>query len=229
MSFITVIVVAAGRAERLKSKVSKPLVKINSKPILIYSLEVFNKLSLVNEIVVVANSSNIESIKRVIKRYKINKARKVVLGGIRRQDSVVNGMFAMNPKTGLVLVHDGGRPFVSKKIVLDVISEASKTGAAIPAVAVKATLKSVSAQMFIKSTVDRSGLWEAQTPQGFRADLLFVAYNKFKHENMTDDASVLEKLGIPVSIVNSDARNIKVTTPEDLIIAQAIADRGLLK
>jgi len=238
MRFITVIVVAAGKSERLKNKISKPLIKINSKPILIYSLEVFNKLLEINEIIVVANTANLESVKRLVARYKINKVKQIVLGGARRQDSVLNGLFAMNPRTNLVLVHDGGRPFVSRKIVSDVIKETLKTGAAVPGIPVKATLKKVTksqghlpcrqagkvtGKLVVKETVDRSDLWEAQTPQGFRADLLFVAYNRFKDIDVTDDAGVLEKFGIPVSMVSSDARNIKITTPEDLIIAEAIA------
>jgi len=231
MRFITVIVVAAGRSERLKSRISKPLIKINSKPILVYSLEVFNKLSQVNDIVVVANSLNIEEVNRLVNRYKIRKVKKIVLGGARRQDSVLKGLFAMNPQTDLVLVHDGGRPFIDKKVVLEVINKASKTGAAVAGIPVKATLKKVTSspgqhltsQLIIERTVDRSDLWEAQTPQGFRADLLFAAYNKFRNDDVTDDASIVEKLGIPVNMVNSDARNIKITTPEDLIIAQAIA------
>lgn len=226
---VTAIVVAAGEGSRLKSRIPKPLVKIDSEPLIIYSLRVLSRHPLVKEIIVVANPLNYPDIAKIIGQYKISKIRDMVLGGSRRQDSVYNGLTAIRPQTDLVLVHDGARPFIDAKIVSLLIKAAKLYGAAIVGVPVAATIKEVykpqpvvRKKVLVKKTLNRESLWEIQTPQVFKKDLILTAYKKFKNLKVTDDAMLVEKMGKKVSIVLGSAHNIKITTPEDLIIAKAI-------
>ncbi|MFH1355060.1 MAG: 2-C-methyl-D-erythritol 4-phosphate cytidylyltransferase, partial [Candidatus Omnitrophota bacterium] len=131
MSYVTAIVLAAGRGLRLKSKITKPLLKINSKPLMFYCLDVFSKHPKIRDIIIVVNSENLKSIIGKIRQYKIRKVKDVVLGRKLRQGSVVNGLKRINNQTDLVLIHDAVRPFIDKSIVSSAIKEAEKTGAAI--------------------------------------------------------------------------------------------------
>jgi len=233
--YLSAIVVAAGKGVRLRSKVSKPLVKINNKPVIIYSLEILSKCSLIKDIIIVANSLNIEAIKREVKRYKINKVKGIAAGGIRRQDSVENGLKAVNNSADFVLVHDAARPFINNKIVYSAIRQAKKYGAAIAGVPVKATIKQVTrsqghkvtSELVVEKTIDRNKLWEVQTPQVFKKDLLLEAYDRSGDIDVTDEAMLLEKIGVKVGVTFGSYDNIKITTPEDLILAKAIATEKL--
>ncbi len=228
--YVTAVVLAAGKGLRLKSKISKPLIKIDSKPLIIYSLNTLSKHPYIKDIIVVANRRNLQDIRNKIKQYRIDKIKDVVLGGQVRLASVVNGLRAIDNHTDLVLIHDGVRPFIDRDMVSSVIKTAKSSGAAIAGVPVKATIKSVKVskcqsvkENIVEKTLDRSKLWEIQTPQVFRKDLILKAYDKFGDIDVTDDAMLVEKLGAKVSVVLGTYNNIKITTPEDLIIAQAIA------
>jgi 2-C-methyl-D-erythritol 4-phosphate cytidylyltransferase len=223
--FVSAIVVAAGKGVRLRSRVSKPLVRVCSMPVVIYCLTALSSHPLVKAIVVVANGANIREIKKAVTQYKVAKVTDVVLGGPQRNDSVYNGLKAIDPKTDLVLVHDGVRPFIDKKIVSAVIKQARSCGAAIVGVPVKATIKQVDGSI-VEKTIDRRKLWEIQTPQVFKKELLVEAYGKFGNEVVTDDSMLVEKLGVKVRVVLGAYKNIKITTPEDLIVAEAIAKNG---
>ncbi len=231
--YSSVIVVAAGKGERLKSRTPKPLVKINSIPLIVYSLRVFNKLASVRQIIVVASSESNGEIASLARKYKINKLTDIVPGGSRRQDSVNNGLKFLDAKAGVVLIHDAARPFIDKNLVSRLIRKADTIGAAIAAVPVKATIKQ-SAMLnhkhsgsVVKSTLDRSRLWEIQTPQVFRKDIIIEAYRRFNKENFTDDSALVEKLGKRVALEMGFYSNIKITTPEDLIIAGALLKEKL--
>ncbi len=246
--YVTAVVLAAGKGLRMQPKmpkprhpevirrraasfgISKPLIKIDSKPLVIYCLSILSKHPYIKDIVVVANRQNLEDIRNKIKRYRIDKIRDVVLGGRLRQISVFNGLRATDNQTDLVLIHDGVRPFIDKEMVSSVIKAAKIYSAAIVGVPVKATVKTVVSRkssgvnkFIVKETLNRNNLWEIQTPQVFKKDLILKAYNKFGDMDVTDDALLVEKLGAKVSVVPGTYRNIKITTPEDLIIAQAIA------
>lgn len=228
--YVSAILLAAGRGSRFGSKIPKPLVKINSKPIIIYSLLVLNAHPQVKEIIVVVNNQNSDSIIKTIEKFRIAKINKVIFGGARRQDSVYNGLKLINRLSDLVLIHDVARPFINKKIVSMLIKQANLTGAAILGVPVKDTIKevvsrksSVVSKTIIKKTLDRNRLWEIQTPQVFKKGLILEAYRKFNHLDVTDDAMLVEKLGRKVSVVCGSYNNIKITTPEDLILAEAIS------
>jgi len=224
------ILVAAGKGLRFKSRTPKPLVKIDAKPIIIYSLLALERHPLVNEIILVVNSANKNAITREVKQYRIAKVRATVQGGRRRQDSVFCGLKVIEPAARLVLVHDAARPFVRAQDISAVIKEAAKTGAAILGVPVKGTIKTVARRsslvarrLAVKKTLDRNTLWEIQTPQVFRKDLILEAYRKFGRQDVTDDAMLVEKMGRRVSIVAGSYSNIKITTPDDLAIAKAIS------
>lgn len=222
---LSAIVLAAGSGRRLKLSVSKPLVKICGKPAIIYSLELFNRHPDIDEIIVVASAQNKAAIARAIRKCSFKKIKVLCLGGKRRQDSVFNGLKAVSKKSDWVLIHDSARPFVGKKLISEVITAAKKTGAAILGVPVKATIKSVKKGSLVDKTVDRSNLWEIQTPQVFKKELIFEAYHRFHKANFTDDASLVEKLGKHIKIVMGSYENIKITTKEDLFFAGAIAKR----
>lgn len=225
MKQVTAIVLAAGKGLRFKSKIPKLLAQIDSKPVIIYSLEVLGRHPNIDEIILVANIKNLKFIKNKIKQYRIGKVTKIVLGGKKRQDSVRNGLKVMGPKTNLVLIHDGVRPFINKQIVSSAIKEAERSKAAIVGVPVKATIKSIRSNLTVDRTLNRGNLWEIQTPQVFNRKLILEAYKKFGNRAVTDDASLVEKLGKKVKMVMGSYANIKITTPEDLIIARAIRNQ----
>jgi 2-C-methyl-D-erythritol 4-phosphate cytidylyltransferase len=229
----SVILVAAGKGLRVKTKISKPLIKIKRKTILRYALETFNCHPWIKEITIVVNRFNREEIRKEVQRFAFLKVKKIVLGGRRRQDSVFSGLQATDAHNELVLVHDACRPCISREIVSEVIKAAEKTGAAIVGVPVRGTIKRIRqnrpARFAVAETLDRDELWEIQTPQVFRRDLLFKAYRKFGHLAVTDDASLVEKLGAKVSLVFGSYNNIKITIPEDLLIAEAIVKAQNLK
>ena len=169
-------------------------------------------------------------IKRALRGVPGLKPYTVVAGGAERQFSVANGLKAMDPETDLVLVHDAARPLVSPVTIACVIDEARRSGAAIAAVREKNTVKVVDSNGIVKKTPERAQLWEVQTPQGFKREIIEEAYQKAMQDGTmgTDDASLVERLGVPVKVVTSDYRNIKITTPEDLLIVEAFLREGRL-
>ncbi len=220
---VSAIIVAAGKGRRFGHKLSKAVLKLNSRPVIAYSLAVLNAHPQIKEIIVVGNPGNIRALRNIIQQQRAAKDVKIVLGGKERRDSVANGLKAIGPQADLILIHDAARPFITKGLVSSVIKEARKAGAAIAAVPVKATIKKVKNGSVVEKTLDRGKLWEIQTPQVFKKSLILKAFNKFKRIPATDDAMLVERLGAKVSVVLGSYSNIKITTPEDLIIAKGIA------
>ena len=219
---VSAILLAAGSGRRLNSPVCKPLVKICGRPLVFYSLRTLNAHPAIAEIVVVANRANRKAIADIISRYSFRKAKALVLGGKRRQDSVYNGLQAVAGKSKLVLIHDSARPFVRPVDLANGIREARKYGAAILAVKPKATIKSSRLDNTVAQTFDRNKLWEAQTPQVFKKDILLAVFKRYSRDTVTDDASLVERSGKRVKVVEGSYRNIKVTTKEDLLLASVI-------
>ncbi|MFA5144601.1 MAG: 2-C-methyl-D-erythritol 4-phosphate cytidylyltransferase [Candidatus Omnitrophota bacterium] len=228
--YVTAIVLSAGRGKRFFRRMSrsknpgafKTLVEINRKPVIIYCLETLSRHPLVKDIIIVANTDNSRYIIRKISQYRIGKVAGVVKGGLRRQDSVRNGLKALNSCSDMVLIQDAARPFIDKGLISSVIKAAKESGAAIAGVPVKSTIKTVS-KFTVEKTLNRENLWEIQTPQAFKKNLILKAYEKFGNVTVTDDSMLVEKLGATVSVVLSSYSNIKITTPEDLVSAEAIA------
>lgn len=219
---VSAILLAAGLSRRLNLSVSKPLIKIGKQPILIYSLKQLNRHPDIGEIIVVVNARNKAAITRSIKPYRFKKIKPLVLGGTRRQDSVYNGLKAIDKNSRWVLIHDSARPFIEFNAITEVIKQAKKYNAAILGVRPKATIKLSDTFNMVSKTLDRDKLWEIQTPQVFRKKLLLKAYSKYAKENFTDDAGLIEKLGAKVKLVLGSYANMKVTTGEDLLLAALI-------
>jgi len=223
--FLSAIIPAAGYGKRLKSNISKPLVKIGNTPILIRTLRALNNVVPIKEIILVVNKKDICKLKDIISRQRIKKLKCIVLGGKRRQDSVRNGLKYLDKRCDFVLIHDGARPFIQKEIVLEVIDEAKRSRAAVTGVALKPTIKRCDSRNHIVETLDRNRLFEIQTPQVFSKELIMKAHERFYRLNVTDDAALVEKLGAKVKLVEGSYLNIKITTPEDLVLAKAINKR----
>ncbi len=217
---IAVIIVAAGSGMRFKSKTPKALAMLKNWPLIHHSLHIFEHIPSIHDIIVVGRKEDLRRFESLHSRFK--KIRAIVPGGKTRADSVKCGLLALDSKTAMVLVHDAARPLISQALVLRLIAAVRRHKAAIVAVPVKATVKEVDAKGWIKHTPKRSYLWEAQTPQGFEANLLVRAHQR-KGGDATDDAMLVERLGTKVKVVMGDYRNIKITTPEDLCIAKEIA------
>lgn len=223
--YVTAIIAAAGMSNRMKSKINKQFININGKPILAHTLEKFQRCRYIDEIIVVAREDEINYCKKeVVKRYGFNKVTKIVRGGKERQDSVYNGILALNEKTDIVVSHDGARPFVKIKNIVDSIKGAVEYGACVVGTPVKDTIKFVKDGEEIDSTPNRDILWAAQTPQSFKREILMEGYRKAIEDNFvgTDDSVLVERLGIQVKIIMGSYENIKITTPEDIIIAESI-------
>ena len=218
-SNVGVIILAAGSSTRM-SGIDKMFIPLHGQPLISYSLNVFHDLPLVNSIVLCMSRRNLEQGRRLVESNGWSKVTRVTLGGDRRQDSVRNGLEHMDD-VDWVVVHDGARPFASSDMIRRGIEEAKRTGAAVAAVPVKDTIKVVSDDNIVVDTPDRDRLWASQTPQIFRRELLARAHESVS-ENVTDDAAMVERIGGKVRLFMGSYENIKVTTTEDLAIAEAI-------
>ena len=220
---VVAVIPAAGKGIRLNNRAPKPLVLLSSRPILFHALRVLSSSKLIDSIVLVVNRNYLGRFENKIKQYNFKKINKVVAGGKSRTQSVKNGLRVVDDDADLVLIHDGARPFIDSKIISNTIKAAKKSGAAVAAVPVKSTIKEIkSSDLSVKSTLKRDDLWEIQTPQVFRKRLILDAYFKSNNTKAFDDASLVEKMGKKVKIVYGSYKNIKITTPEDLLFAKAI-------
>jgi 2-C-methyl-D-erythritol 4-phosphate cytidylyltransferase len=221
---VTCIVAAAGKGRRFGAKRNKPFVALSSMPILAHTLKALEKSACIDDIIVVVARGLRGRCRRLIQRYDVRKVRSVVAGGRRRYDSVRNGLLEAGT-ADIVLVHDGARPFIDEKLIRTVVRAAQTFGAALCALPVKQTLKKVSRNLLVEVTPDRKYVWEAQTPQGFRKEILEEAYRKSGARNATDDAALVERTGHRVKIVKGSHRNIKITTPEDYAMAEVLLNQ----
>ena len=220
---ISVIIPAAGQGKRFGARGNKIFQRLKDQPLFIRTLEAFSSRDDVCQIQLVVSAEDMPELKERFGGHLGFMGVTVTLGGSERWESVSNALAKVKPEAELVCVHDAVRPCVSQLWIDAVFKEAGKTGAAILAYPVHGTLKKVSDAMVIDETVSRSGLWQAQTPQVFRKDVILKAYQG-KMEGVTDDAQLVENIGHPVSVVMGDPRNIKVTTPADLALAAAVID-----
>jgi len=225
------LIVAAGKGLRMASKVPKQYLTIGDIPVLARTIQTFDRINEIHDIVVVipqGDSGYCDDV--ILKPFKTTKKVYVVEGGKHRQDSVFNGLkqarkIAAVPDKCLVLIHDGVRPFVETAVILSCITKAQEHGACIPAVKISDTIKKVETKTRIDDTVDRDMLYGAQTPQVFHLDEIWAAFEYAEETNFTgtDDASLMEHFGKQVVITQGSKFNIKITTKEDLVFAQFIA------
>lgn len=226
---LRVIIAAAGQGNRMQSSINKQYLLLNKRPIISYSLDFFDKLDVVDEIVVVTGEKELDYCENeIIKRFKYNKVSAVLPGGAERQDSVWAGLNKLGSDTGLVAVHDGARPLLSLEVFRRLLEAAEQWGAAIPGVASKDTLKMVDKEGLVNRTPDRSTMFAIQTPQVFRYEQLLAAYRQAYQDDFrgTDDASLFEHYIGRVKVVEGDYNNLKITTPGDLFLAEALLRQG---
>jgi 2-C-methyl-D-erythritol 4-phosphate cytidylyltransferase len=222
---IFALIPAAGMGKRMGAGHNKQYLLLDGMPILAHTLKVFQEADCIAGIYLVAPEQEIPFCRSdVVERYGFTKVRAIVAGGAERQNSVHNGLAAMQGvgDDDLVLVHDGVRPFVSAELLERAARAADEFGGAVVAVPVKDTVK-IARGGIIAGTPPREELWLAQTPQAFRYGLIRSAYEAAASEGFlgTDDASLMERQGWPLHVVTGDYRNIKITTPEDMLLAQA--------
>ncbi len=218
---VVCIVPAAGRGKRLGCREEKPFVKLKGKPLLSHTLDALEKCPFIDEIIVVVSVTRVDACRSLVGKYKHRKVRAIVRGGKRRFDSVKNGL-AVVENADFVLIHDGARPLVDTEVVRRVFCAARRYGAALAATLSKQTVKLADKNRFVKRTPERQLLWEAQTPQGFKGDLIKKAYERSGTGEATDDSVLVERLGYKVKIVRGSSRNIKITTSEDLELAEVL-------
>lgn len=224
--YCSVIVAAAGSASRMKG-VNKMLQPLDGIPILVRTLQVLQSSRCVDEIVIAAKEADIVEISSLCRTYGIRKCSKVIRGGESRVHSVYLAAMEASREAKLIAVQDGARPFITPELVDRVIEAAARTNAAAPAIPVKDTIKVAREDGSVDHTPDRKTLYAVQTPQVFEASLLKAALQSAMEEQaaITDDCSAVERLGKRVYLVDGDETNIKITTPMDLIVAEAILQK----
>lgn len=231
MARIFALIPAAGMGKRMGGDSNKQYLLLDGMPILARTVQTFQEADCIDAVYLVSPEQEIPFCRsEVVERYGFTKVRAIVPGGAERQVSVCNGLRAIEgiEPDDLVLIHDGVRPFVSAQMLEEAAAAAKEAGAAVVAVPVKDTVKVVRDGV-ITQTPPREELWLAQTPQAFRYGLIRAAHEEAAAAGFlgTDDASLMERQGKPVRVVRGDYRNIKITTPEDMILAEAfLKDKG---
>ena len=219
------IVLAGGAGKRMGSSTSKQFLLLDNRPILVHTLQIFQECRPVDGIYLVVNHRDLPLIQEeILETYHFSKIMKLVIGGRLRQDSVRNGLEAIDESCDVVIIHDAARPFVSPAFVEKSIFLMEMFDAVIPAIPARDTIKVISKEGFVLKTLERDALWHIQTPQTFKYDLIAKAYREGMAKKLCgyDDSTFIEHLGKKVKVVEGSPYNIKITTPEDLLIARGI-------
>ena len=219
---VTAIIVAAGKGERLAAGADKPFIKLNGRPIVSYSLSLFEGITEISSIILVVSGERMAEAAALVARRSLNKVKEIVVGGAVRQESVSNGLEALPLATRTVLIHDAARPLISKDTVVQLISIGKKI-AVIPVLPVSDTLKEVKGGCVLR-TLDRRHFYMVQTPQVFPREVILTAYRQAKRFGTvgTDDAALAEAAGFPVQTIEGERAKIKITYPEDLLYAELL-------
>ncbi len=228
MSKVTALIPAAGMGRRMGKAVAKQFLPLGDKPLLAHTLLAFQRASEIDEIIPILSREDMESCLRdVIERYHITKVKTLVVGGKECQDSVMNGLKKLEQDSSVVLVHDGVRPFVTETMIRECVEHSKKGDSVVVGVPLKDTVKEVDANGMVRRSLERSRLWAVQTPQAFPFKVLRHAYEvSYKRRfSGTDDAMLVEEAGGKVRVIMGSYENIKITTPEDLVLAEEILKR----
>ena len=228
MSKVTALIPAAGMGRRMGKALAKQYLPLGDMPMLAHTLLAFQRSPEIDEIIPILSKEDMESCLRdIIEQYHITKVKTLVVGGKERQDSVMNGLQKIEKDTSVVLVHDGVRPFVTAEMIRESVEFAKKGQCVAVGVPLKDTVKEVDDKGVVRHTLERSRLWAIQTPQVFPFKVLKYAYeDSYKHGVYgTDDAVLVERAGGKVHVIMGSYDNIKITTPEDLILAEEILKR----
>ncbi len=237
MSKVTALIPAAGMGKRMGKAIAKQFLPLGDKPMLAHTLLAFQRASEVDEIIPILAQEDLEAcLQDIIERFHITKVKTLVVGGKERQESVANGLQKLEKDASVVLVHDGVRPFVTSEMIRETIDHARKGENVTVGVPIKDTIKEVNEKGLVRQTLERSRLWAIQTPQAFPVKTLKRAYEEASRIRMlgTDDATLVERSGGTVKVIMGSYENIKITTPEDLLLAEEIlkgrydADRNRL-
>ena len=226
--FVSCIVAAAGKGSRMQANLNKIFLEYGGMPVLAHTLLALEQCPCIHEIVIVTSECDILGCRDIISAFGITKVKTITKGGAQRQDSVRNALQEVSPQADIVLIHDAARSLITENVIQSVIDGVTECGAAAPGVPCKNTLKQRDENGMICGTPDRSVLYEIQTPQGFQRDLILRAH-QFAQQNGisgTDDCFLVEQLGHRVKISDGDYRNIKITTPEDLLIAELFSTKN---
>ena len=223
---VSAIVLAGGSGSRMKSDKAKQFIEVDGKPLIYYALKTF-EASVVDEIILVTRQQDIPFMREeIVKKFSFNKVRRIVAGGKERYDSVENGIKACDKRNQIIMIHDGARPFGTNAMILSSISAARRYKACTVGMPVKDTIKVVDAEGFGIDTPDRSSLYMIQTPQTFDRSVIQEAYSRMRADskgNVTDDTMLVEKyLDQKVKVIEGSYSNIKITTPDDIPLAEAI-------
>jgi len=225
------VIAAAGNGERLNCHTSKMLAKILGRPLLSYTLDIFEKSRNIDEVILVVHKKDLEIIREeIIKKYKYKKVNKIIIGGLTRQESVYLGLCSIKDTDGIACIHDGARPLVEEWMIEKTIKTADEYDGAIMAVPVIETIKKVILKNgLVEETVNRNKFWVVQTPQAFKIRYIQELYKKAQEQRLTttDDASIVENYGGKVKIINSSRENIKVTTSVDILLAEILIKNRL--
>jgi 2-C-methyl-D-erythritol 4-phosphate cytidylyltransferase len=223
------VIPGAGSGLRMGGGRAKQFMELSGKPIIALTLEKFQSSSAIDDIILVAPPNDVELCKTsVIEKYGLDKVKGVIAGGERRQDSVRLGIEAAGDGYGIVVIHDGVRPFIEVNLIEQAVTAAIRDRAVITAIPAKDTAKKVGEGGFVLKTYERKLLWLVQTPQVFRYEDIMEAHRKALMEGwgeVTDDALLIEKMGIPVKVINGSEYNIKVTTPLDMELAKYLLEK----
>lgn len=229
-NYISVIIAAAGLSSRMKTKVNKQFLNINSKPVLAHTIEAFQNCDYIDEIILVTQEIELENCRKdIVEKYRFDKVKKIIIGGSTREESVYNGIKEISEMTDIIISHDGARPFIKNKYIVNSIKNAIENNACILGVPVKDTIKVVGDNK-VEDTPKRDRLWAIQTPQTFKREILEKAYEKAFETGFTgtDDSSLVENIGVDVKVIVGDYNNIKITTLEDMIIANSIVSDEII-
>ena len=223
---VSAIVLAGGSGSRMKSDKAKQFIEVDGKPLIYYALRTF-EASVVDEIILVTRQQDIPFMREeIVKKFSFNKVRRIVAGGKERYDSVEKGIKDCDKRNQIIMIHDGARPFVTNAMILSSISAARRYKACTVGMPVKDTIKVVDAEGFGIDTPDRSSLYMIQTPQTFDRSVIQEAYSRMRADskgNVTDDTMLVEKyLDQKVKVIEGSYSNIKITTPDDIPLAEAI-------
>lgn len=219
---VSALIVAGGEGRRMGQP--KQFIEIDKVPMVIRSCMAFEDSSHIDEVVLVVSKEDIEKTGSLVKQFGLKKISSVVAGGERRQDSVLSGLAALSKDSDFVLIHDGARPLITREIISRVVTELNGGEPVVIGVPIVDTVKVVSDKKTISETLDRDALWAAQTPQAFPTKLIKEVHERAKKNeySATDDSKLVERLGHKVRIIMGSYENIKITTPSDLVIAEAI-------
>lgn len=221
---VSAVIVAAGLGVRMKSATRKQYLPVAGRPLVVHTLQKFDDCPLIDHLCVVVPPDDLDNCRRLLSGGHIGTPVTCVAGGRSRQQSVYNGLRSLARKESLVAIHDGVRPLVEPSLITACIRAAETSGACAPGIPAEDTIKRVRGVATIAETIDRTGLWLIQTPQVFRYALIVEAHQRAIRDGYagTDDASLVERLGHPVTLVAGSKSNIKVTTAEDLALAAAL-------